>query len=333
MGEVTGVGHSSQTTVKPCRIYFSLLLTRTEFADIIKLYTCLMDQYILFEVTIMEYMQQDQQTDTEELPHLIFKVKDNFYAIDSKHISSIMQYQGSEKLPNSPAEMVGIVIFREKAAPIIDIRSIFRQPTLNEEYREFVEMLNQRSTDHIHWVSELERSMETGEAFKLTTDPHKCTFGRWYDNYHTDNHSIMFHLRKIREPHDKLHQAAVDMLHCKDEHRSQNLQEECQQNVMEQLKEKYMPTVLGLLEEAKEVFRTTYKEMVIMIGEENPVGLMVDEVIAVEYLEQGDTLDALGSNRNELLTRTMRSSRDSNTIYLLDEQKLLRRYQYAEELV
>lgn len=279
----------------------------------------------------MEYMQQDKQAKMEELPHLVFKVQDNYYAIDSKHISSIMQYQGSEKLPNSSPEMVGIVIFREKAAPIIDIRSVFRLPTLDEEYQEFVEMLTQRSADHIHWVNELERSIETGEEFKLTTDPHQCAFGRWYDNYHTDNHSIMFHLRKIHDPHEKLHQAAVDMLHCKEAHRNQDQQEECQQNVMGQLKGKYMPTVLGLLEEAKEIFKTTYKEMVIMIGEENPVGLMVDEVIAVEYLEQGDTLDALGSNRNELLTRTMRSKRDSSIIYLLDEQKLLRKYHYAQE--
>ena len=86
----------------------------------------------------MEWMHQDKLVETEELPHLVFKVKDNYYAIDSKHISSIMQYQGSEKLPNSPPEMMGIVIFREKAAPILDLRSIFRLPTLEQEYQQFV---------------------------------------------------------------------------------------------------------------------------------------------------------------------------------------------------
>ena len=75
--------------------------------------------------------------------------------------------------------------------------------------------------------------------------------------------------------------------------------------------------------------QNTYQEMVIMVGEENPVGLMVDEVISVEYLEKGDTLDALGSIRSEVLTRTMRSKRNSNIIYLLDEQKLLGQYQVA----
>ncbi|MGI6404697.1 MAG: chemotaxis protein CheW [Oscillospiraceae bacterium] len=277
----------------------------------------------------MEWMHQDKLVETEELPHLVFKVKDNYYAIDSKHISSIMQYQGSEKLPNSPPEMMGIVIFREKAAPILDLRSIFRLPTLEQEYQQFVEMIEQRKADHIHWVTELERSVETGEKFKLTTDPHQCAFGRWYDAFHINNNSVMFHLAKIRDPHDNLHQAAVRVLQCKEENSTQEAQEACQANVMFELKEKYMPTVLGLLEEAKEIFKSTYKEMVIMVGEENPVGLMVDEVISVEYLEKGDTLDALGSIRSEVLTRTMRSKRNSNIIYLLDEQKLLGQYQVA----
>lgn len=276
----------------------------------------------------MEYMQQNNPVEKENLPHLVFKVKDNYYAIDSKHIASILQYEGSEQLPNSVPEMVGIMLFREKAAPIIDIRSVFHQPTLAQEYQDFVEMLDQRSEDHVHWASELERSVETGKAFTLTTDPHKCAFGRWYDNYRVESHTIMFHLEKIRAPHDALHHAAEEMFRCTAE-KSPEAKGECEQRVIQQVKEHYMPTVLGLLEEAKEIFKNAYKEMVIMVGEENPVGLMVDEVIAVEYLEEGDALDALGSNRSDLLVRTMRSQRDSHIIYLLDDKKLLSQYQHA----
>lgn len=276
---------------------------------------------------------QDKLTESEELPHLVFKVRENYYAVDSKNVTSIMQYEGSEKLPNSPPEMVGIVIFREKAAPILDLRAVFRLPTIDQEYEEFVRMIDQRKADHVHWVSELERSVETDEKFKLTTDPHQCAFGRWYDNFKIDNNAIMFHLGKIKEPHENLHHAAIKLLRCKEENSTPEAQEACQANVMSDLKGKYMPTVLELLEEAKELFKNSYKKMVIMIGEENPVGLMVDEVLSVEYLEKGDTLDALGTNRSEILTHAMRSKRNSNIIYLLDEQKLFRKFRYAESVV
>lgn len=255
-------------------------------------------------------------------PSIVFKVKDGYYAINSEYILSIMQLPKYEKLPDAPPNIIGIFTYRDEVCPMFDLRSAFGMQTLAEEYHEFAAMLEARKQDHIHWVEELERSTATGEKFCLATDPHQCAFGRWYDNYQSNNNMIDFHLRKIDDPHKKLHNAAIDVEHCTQNCDECN-REVCLKEIFDRVKKQYMPSILQLLDESKELFKSAYHEMVLVLNGEQLLGLVVDEVLSVEDLEQLNDKGFFGElKRMEYITGVKRSSKIPGLILELNEKKL-----------
>jgi chemotaxis signal transduction protein len=237
-------------------------------------------------------MSQYEIKDHEELekvvyPWLVFKVKERLFAVNSENASSIVQIPKLvEPVPGSPAQMRGIINLRGSIIPLIDLRMVFGMTTMEQEYNGFKDMLEARKQDHLNWVNELKRCINTGEEFKLTTDPHKCAFGRWYDSYKTEVQSVKYHLNKIDEPHKRLHQAAEEVLKC-EQKCDECKRSECLKTIMDRVSDELVPRIVSLLDEAKEVFRQQYHEMVIILDNgQQLVGIIVDEVVAVENLEK-----------------------------------------------
>ncbi len=217
-------------------------------------------------------------------PHIVFKIKGSLFAITSENITAIMRLPEYVKMPRADIGVQGVFMYRGKAALLLNFRRMLGKITMEEEYVEFADMLDQRKQDHINWVAELERTIINDEKFTLATDPHKCAFGKWYDNYKSNDYNIMFHLKKIKEPHDKLHMAAHRVETCKRECENCT-NKRCLREILMEAKDVYMARVVSLLDEAKVLFKEEYREMVLVVGEERPVGIMVDEVLAVEKLE------------------------------------------------
>lgn len=216
-------------------------------------------------------------------PFVVFRVEDGLYAMNSERIATIMQLPDIQTIPDAPEDICGLFMFRGQAVPLADLRAVFGRPSLRREYEDFVRMIEERRQDHIRWVEELERSVTESTPFTLATDPHQCAFGKWYDSYQSDNNAINFHLRKIDEPHQKLHRAAFDVTQCERQCESCE-RAECLQSVFRRVKEEYVPLVLHLLEESKTVFRDAYREMVLVLSDQHKIGIMVDQVLSVEEL-------------------------------------------------
>jgi hypothetical protein len=69
----------------------------------------------------------------------------------------------------------------------------------------FCVVLGQRQQDHMKWLTESEASVAENRPFALTTDPHACAFGRWYDNFHTDDPWLAAAVRKLDAPRRRIH--------------------------------------------------------------------------------------------------------------------------------
>lgn len=231
---------------------------------------------------------EDNTVEVQEYPFIVFRIEKGTYCVNSKNISTIMQLPDYQVLPDAPVGITGIFAHRDDIIQMIDIRTAFHIPTLLQEYVDFVQMLDARKQDHIHWVAELERTIETGEKFTLATDPHKCAFGQWYDKYPFGNDAASRHLRKIEQPHRQLHEAADEAGNCARDC-ANCVRGECLQDILKHVKEESMPQILNLLEETKEIFRSTvYHEMVLVL-EDSGFGLVVDDVLSVENLKQVQT--------------------------------------------
>lgn len=262
----------------------------------------------------------------DSYPYVLLMIDGGTYAINSRYIISIMKLPKYNWIPGAPKGVLGVIDFRGDAIPVIDMRIIFDMPSLAQEYEDFVKMLDERKEDHIFWVNELERSMETGEKFTLATDPHKCKFGRWYDNFETESQMIRFHLKKIEEPHRKLHETVLHLGDCDHEH-DKCQRSECRKEILRKAKEEYMPEIMGILDDAKKIFKTSYTEMAIVMEKDgHKIAIVVDEVRSVENLLSGkNVMDSLSFNHSEYIcdVKQKEGDKEEELILELNDELLL----------
>lgn len=251
-------------------------------------------------------------------PYIVFKINEGLYCVNSKNISTILQLPDYQTLPEAPPFMTGIFKYRNTIVEMLDIRTLFHIPTLKQAYLAFVRMLDDRKQDHINWVLELERSLKAGEKFTLATDPHKCAFGKWYDAYPFGDDATSFHMRKIEEPHRRLHEAADTAAKCSRDC-AFCTKTECVQNVLERVKKESMQQILRLLDETKEVFHATFYHEMVLLLENSGLGIVVDEVLSVENLTEADGWGTLRAFRaSPLISGIKKSDRISGLILELD---------------
>lgn len=230
-------------------------------------------------------MSEKDLTENIIYPSILFRLQNDYYAVNCKHVASIMQIPDVESLPEAPKNVIGIFRFREKVIPIICLRSLFGQPTVEQEVEQFVEMLNRRKQDHLNWVKELSHCVQTGELFTLATNPHQCTLGQWYDNYEPENNTIKAQLKKLEEPHRLLHESGHEIEHCKKQYRDEAECAQQQRKILDKVTKDYMPRILNVLEDTKQTFREQKRTLLIVIDNgEDAFAMAVDEVLAVEEL-------------------------------------------------
>lgn len=218
-------------------------------------------------------------------PYVLFKINGTLYCLNSRYLSNICHMPDYEKIPKAPAGITGMFRQGDHIITLMNLRTELGYKSMSDECKEFDMMIDARKQDHINWLVELERCLEEDEPFLLAKDPHQCAFGRWYDSFHTDNQAVAFHLRKIQEPHKKLHEAAIQAENCIKDHDNCH-RETCLKSILKTVKEDTAPMILKLMDETKDYFRTSiYKEMVLVLDRIN-CGIVVDEVTGIEELEE-----------------------------------------------
>ena len=151
-------------------------------------------------------------------PYVLFHINGSLYCLNSQYLSKIRPMPDYEKIPKAPASIMGMFRQDDRIVTLMELRTELGYRSMSSECMEFEEMIDARKQDHLNWLSELERCIQKDEPFLLAKDPHQCAFGRWYYNFHTDNQAVAFHLRKIEEPHRKLHEAAIEVETCAKDH-------------------------------------------------------------------------------------------------------------------
>lgn len=260
---------------------------------------------------------------------VLTKVKESVCAFNSANVEAILLLeQEVTPLPNSDGIYVGIAQYRGGFLPILDLRHKMGMKSQLEELQEFEQMLNQRKQDHIHWVEELRRCVEEDVPFKLATDPHKCAFGKWYDHYEPTSLTVAHHLRKIDEPHKKLHATAEEAFRC-ERNCAACERDECRRDALRRGTEEYMPQVVKLLDEAKVLFRDGHRNMVIVISNQSKsCGILVDEVLSVEMLDMVEDGDRLNEQHDALVSKIARRLDAEELVLVLNQSQIL-----GEELV
>lgn len=275
----------------------------------------------------MENLQNGVVSNLEDYPWVIFRLQKQRFAFNSKYVESInLIEQEIVPIPNSKNWVKGLMKYRDNVIKVIDLREKLGIISAMDEKNQFEEMMNQRKEDHIKWVDILEDSIKQKKKFPLTTDPHKCAFGRWYDSYQSDNYRVNHELSKINDPHVKLHETAIIAENLANQYQGQELELK-QEELMRNLRNTHMSSVLKLIDNAKNVMLENFKGMIINLEvNDQLIGLIIDDIIAVSQLSNIDFNQENSAWNSEHVYAIGQYGKEKQLIMLMDFES------FAEDL-
>jgi chemotaxis signal transduction protein len=226
--------------------------------------------------------------ETEEYPLVTFQIKGSQYAISSEHVSTMLALPEITPVPQAPHYVRGVINLRGEVLPLVDLRIRLGLASTQEELQQFCGTMTQRKQDHFNWLNELESSISEERPFTLTTDPHQCAFGKWYDTYKPSSLMAENILKKFNTPHRKIHAVAekanalvasgnMDGAHA----------------LIKKTRGKELNRMVNLFGEICTLYNEEAKEIVLVVeGSAFNFALAVDVVDGVEFLSQ-DSINEL----------------------------------------
>lgn len=217
-----------------------------------------------------------------KLPWVIFSLNNQKFAFSVGEVREMVAMQMIVSVPDNPPYFRGVTNLRGTVLPVVDLRKKMGMPGLAEEVQAMIEMLEHREDDHRKWIGELESSVREKRPFSLTTDPHKCAFGKWYDSFRTENLILAFCLKKFDEPHKKVHEAGnivADYL------RSGDFDSALETVI--KTKNQSFSTMVGLFRETRNILKETNREILMVLeGKRGRVCVIVDAIESVERINE-----------------------------------------------
>jgi purine-binding chemotaxis protein CheW len=75
-----------------------------------------------------DIMENDDFEENINDKYLSFKLGDEFYGVNIKHVSEIIELQKISPVPETPHYVKGVINLRGKIIPVVDLRLKFRMP-------------------------------------------------------------------------------------------------------------------------------------------------------------------------------------------------------------
>lgn len=258
----------------------------------------------------------------EELPWVLCDVLGVVYAISCKSVLSLNQLLKVTPLPSSPPEIRGVIDFRGRVIQLVDTRKLLNLKSNQEDINEFCAMMDARYNDHLNWITTLENSVLNKTKFTLTTDPHKCAFGKWYDSYKPLNRNVTALLKKFDAPHKAVHKLGVtveEMINRNDHDGAITLINAVRNTELKQM--------VHLFEEIKQGYKESKSEISVVLGnDDHCMSITADEIVAIEHLKEID---------QELLDETMTKAdfivgvgkrKNDSVVFLMSDEYILNTY-------
>lgn len=268
-------------------------------------------------MNIQNYVQD------ENLPWVIFSLEELKFAMASTFVESMVLTTRATEVPNTDDNIRGVFHFREKATPLIDLRQRLGLKSRLQEVQDFCQMIDEREQDHHNWLRELDDSVREGREFALTTDPHKCAFGFWYDAYVPESHSMKSLLAKFDQPHRRIHAVAEKAK----EFIAKGQAEKAHQAVL-QCQNTEMAEMVKLFAAVKKEYQESHRETTIVFEKNRKFwSFAVDSVITVDKITpfncETDKTEILHLSDASIIHSMARLGKTNEIIFVIDHEKLV----------
>jgi purine-binding chemotaxis protein CheW len=252
-----------------------------------------------------------------QLPYVIFTVKDGLYGVSSENVREIVILPTVVSLPNQAADIRGVINLRGKVLTLVDLRVKMGLPSAKTELEQLIQLLHDRERDHQDWLTDLEASVRERRPFKMARDPHACRFGLWYDRYQTDNNLLKMTLKKMDEPHQIIHATADEVTRL-----TANGAVEEANRLLAERRNHELASLSRLFEEARRGLRESHRELAVVLNyQEKRFAISIDQVEAVERIpEEGiePMPAAMAGQQGQQHWRIGKRIKTNQTILLLD---------------
>ncbi len=259
---------------------------------------------------------------SSQIPWVIFKLENENYGVSAFQVKEMVKMPRVVQIPATPHFYRGVINLRGKIIPVMDTRIRFGMHSLPDEIQDLVRLLGQREQDHLNWINELEASVKESRTFKLATDPHKCAFGQWYDQYRSDNRIINMCLEKFDAPHRKIHGVAIQVKTLEEKNCFDDAFD-----LINRTRNNELAEMVKLFAEARKLLIEEQREIALVIEHgQNSIALAVDTIQAVEKMtiEQISDLPKITVNReNRSIIAIGRRKNEDAFVQLIDTDILL----------
>jgi purine-binding chemotaxis protein CheW len=259
------------------------------------------------------------------IPLIVFRLKDNYFSVSSQNVVAIIKEPSITQIPQSSGFIKGIFCYREETFKLVDLRKVFLMKGVNEEYNEFCTLMDQRAADHKNWLKELENSVIEKRQFSLTTDPHKCAFGKWYDNFRKQK-DLTLRVTRVLDQFDKPHQTIHNIAHQVEDLVAEENFEEAYK-VIEKTRNNELSSMIGLFDEMKDQYKEGNQQLVVVMKEDvSKTAIAVDFVNSVEFLHDIDTSNIdneLINPKNEKIFEGLAKTGDDKMVLKLSDKEII----------
>lgn len=257
-----------------------------------------------------------------DYPWALFNLGQEIYAVSSKYIKSIFILEDVITLLDTKDYIRGAVNLRGDIVGLVDSRKFYGMLSVKEETDEFLKMMEVRKQDHIAWLDELKHSVLENREFKLTTDPHACKFGKWYDTFETKDVVLEYLFKKIDQPHKRIHRLAKEVT----ELQADGKHEEALAFI-NKAKDRELKQMIDLFNALCVEYHDGRRELAIVMEDEDTgkqMGITVDRVLSIEEVsdEDDEVTEKMPIIGNDSL-RLGKRSKDGAPVFLINEQYFL----------
>ena len=215
---------------------------------------------------------------SQDMDYLIFALSNQFYALPYHNLVQIVDSPATTKMPNMDGHVRGAINFSGEMIVLYDLRKSLGIPALSEEVSHTVHSLTERKQDHIKWINTLKDEVYHDRDISVQTDPHKCAFGRWYDEYQPESPALADYMSRFDAPHKHIHRLAI-----KAQELIKTGQKQQARDMIHDAEQGELNALIALFNNAEQNIRTfTYEYAIVMENSRSKFAISVDAVKSFE---------------------------------------------------
>ncbi|MGE5353604.1 MAG: chemotaxis protein CheW [Acidobacteriota bacterium] len=269
----------------------------------------------------MYSVNSDAEFSGQQLPYVICGVNKQLIGISCNYVRELVVLPKVTQLPDMSESVRGVFNNRGTIVPVLDLRRRLSMESSEKELNDFVALLHQREQDHKNWINELYNSTVENRPFKLTTDPHKCAFGKWYDSFTTSNYILALQLEKFDAPHKIIHSIGDTVEKLKYEGKLEDAVK-----LIENARDTKLKELVNLFEETRQLLKKTHREIgVITEISGGNSAIAVDRVESVEPID-ADKMETppsdLINREDNIISKIARRNSSNQFVYILNPHNI-----------